>query len=449
MSESIDSKVGGKATNDSKKSNDVPLSHTVSIAAKRKPDLKLESLPPAHLYMQQRSATQKAGESILEKRRDHNDDDNEVNNQHATQHAHFLENDVAGHAGQPMRGRSASVSDRGIIDTHGDHKGMLRKPSGIIEEELVGIHSASSGSEITVSSTASGQTLQSMPSNSTSTANRSSALGATLPMTAATSSSTNVPGDPRLPQDDGKLHILLGATGSVSTGKLRQIILKLEEIYGKSRISVQIILTKAAENFVSRGEIPSNVRIWRDKDEWETWRGRTDPVVHIELRRWADIFVIAPLSANTLGKIALGLCDNLLTNVVRAWNTQYPILIAPAMSSYAYNHPATKRHLKVIKEDMKWIETLKPTEKVVGSYGDIGLGGMMDWNEIVNRIVMKLGGYPEDQEEEKEEEDDDKRSCNESDEEIIEEDDGIGKVTLADEEEMEKHKKLRETRSFT
>jgi phosphopantothenoylcysteine synthetase/decarboxylase len=218
---------------------------------------------------------------------------------------------------------------------------------------------------------------------------------------------SNTAGDPRLPQDDGKLHILLAATGSTSTGKIRLIINKLNEIYGKEKISIQIILTKAAENFVSRGEIPSHIRIWRDKDEWETWKGRSDPVVHIELRRWADILVIAPLSANTLGKIALGLCDNLLTNVVRAWNTQYPFLIAPAMVSYAYNHPATRAHLAVIREEMKWIEVLKPVEKVVGSYGDIGMGGMMDWNEIVNKIVLKLGGYPEEDDDDDDDDDDD------------------------------------------
>ncbi|KAG5360779.1 Protein SIS2 [Yarrowia sp. B02] len=203
-------------------------------------------------------------------------------------------------------------------------------------------------------------------------------------------------GDPRLPQDDGKIHILLGGTGSVSTSKLRLIVNKLEEIYGRDRVAIQIVLTSAAEHFVSRGEFHTDVILWRDKDEWSTWKSRSDPVLHIELRRWADILVICPLSANTLSKIAIGLCDNLLTNVVRAWNTQYPILVAPSMTSYAYNSPVTKRHLKVIKEEMPWIEVLRPVEKVVGSYGEIGMGGMMDWNEIVDKIVLKLGGYPEE-----------------------------------------------------
>ncbi|ODV87475.1 hypothetical protein CANARDRAFT_182686, partial [[Candida] arabinofermentans NRRL YB-2248] len=204
--------------------------------------------------------------------------------------------------------------------------------------------------------------------------------------------------DSRLPQDDGKLHILFGACGSISIKKTRLIINKLEEIY-KDKVSIQLILTKAAEHFVSREEFPSNVQIWRDKDEWTTWSNRTDPVLHIELRRWADILIIAPMTANTLSKIALGLCDNLLTNVVRAWNTQYPVLMAPAMVSFAYTSVVTKRHAKSIKEEMKWIEILKPTEKVVGSYGEIGMGGMMDWNEVVDRIVQKLGGYPEEEDE--------------------------------------------------
>ena len=53
-----------------------------------------------------------------------------------------------------------------------------------------------------------------------------------------------------------------------------------------------------------------------DEEEWREWKQVGDPVMHIELRRWADCMVIAPLSANTLAKCAQGLCDNLLTCVV-------------------------------------------------------------------------------------------------------------------------------------
>lgn len=254
--------------------------------------------------------------------------------------------------------------------------------------------------------------------------------------------------DPRLPQDDGKLHVLLGATGAVSVFKIKVIIKKLEEIYGRDKIAVQVILTQAATEFFNKkngkknktdkvandtqnGEGKSavlekfsensavsleedinctntnahncielnHIHVWTDQDEWDAWSQRTDPVLHIELRRWADILVIAPLTANTLTKIALGLCDNLLTSVVRAWNPAFPIFLAPSMVSSTFNSLMTKKHLQVIKDEMPWITVFKPSEKVMSINGEIGLGGMMDSNEIVDKIVMQLGGYPEDTEE--------------------------------------------------
>jgi phosphopantothenoylcysteine decarboxylase len=93
--------------------------------------------------------------------------------------------------------------------------------------------------------------------------------------------------------------------------------------------------------------------LFRDQDEWPQ-EGRFqvgDPVLHIELRRWAELLVIAPLDANTLAKLALGLCDNLLTCVYRAWEPDRPILLAPAMNTRMWEHPATVRHLRQLLED--------------------------------------------------------------------------------------------------
>jgi hypothetical protein len=380
-----------------------------SSSSRTKPNLKIGQLPPfvqPHKSQSKMPATHSESILVTDKLSIEDKTRPPTHHKQPSVHAHFLVNDVVGHTGP--RSRSGSTSDKGSgsDQTESIRPGMLKNE--IRNDDTFLNHK----SDLEV------------PAGPSKTA----AAAAASASASASASQLVSAGDPRLPQNDGKIHILLGATGSVSTGKLRKIILKLEEIYTKPKVSIQLILTKAAEKFVSRGEIPSNVRIWRDHDEWDTWRSRTDPVVHIELRRWADIFVIAPLSANTLGKISLGLCDNLLTNVIRAWNTQYPILIAPAMSSYAYNHPATKRHLKVIKEDMKWFEILKPVEKVVGSYGDIGMGGMMDWNEIVDKIVVKLGGYPKNVDDEEEEDEDDERSGNKEDEDEYDEDEDEDEV---------------------
>ena len=89
----------------------------------------------------------------------------------------------------------------------------------------------------------------------------------------------------------------------------------------------------------------------------------------------------------------------------------------------------TKKQLAIIKEEMPWITVFKPSEKVMGINGDIGLGGMMDPNEIVDKVVMKLGGYPkeededEDDEDEDEDEDEENETCQEGENKKDEADD--------------------------
>ncbi|KAK9474764.1 flavoprotein, partial [Dipodascopsis tothii] len=196
---------------------------------------------------------------------------------------------------------------------------------------------------------------------------------------------------PSLPTNDGKLHLLLAGTGSVAAIKIPLIVEKLLRTYGRHRIAIQVLATDSAMRFIEAAEhpLPADVRIWRDADEWREWSNRNDPIVHIELRRWAHAMLIAPLSANTLAKIANGLCDNLVTAVVRAWNTAMPIFLAPAMNTYMYTNPITKKHLNVIKNDMDWITILRPVEKVLAC-GDIGMGGMREWSDIVEIIATKF-----------------------------------------------------------
>src|SRR5205807_1588870 len=91
--------------------------------------------------------------------------------------------------------------------------------------------------------------------------------------------------------------------------------------------------------------------VYLDEDEWPGRRAgqryqREDPVLHIELRRWADVLLIAPLDANTLAKLATGLADNCLTCVWRAWDANRPVVLAPAMNTLMWDHPLTGRHLQ-------------------------------------------------------------------------------------------------------
>ncbi|BFZ62346.1 hypothetical protein YB2330_003439 [Saitoella coloradoensis] len=203
-------------------------------------------------------------------------------------------------------------------------------------------------------------------------------------------------------------HILICATGSVASIKIPTIIKSLLRYRG---VSIQLVLTKASKRFFDTAEVPACVKIWEDEDEWRVWTGIGEPVLHIELRRWADICLLTPLSANTLAKLAQGLADNLCTSVLRAWSPDRPILAAPAMNTYMWTHPATKRHMDRVKEEQGWVEFVDPVEKVLAC-GDLGMGGMADVGTIVVRVVKSLG-----LEEEEEQDGDDDGSDVEAEEE--------------------------------
>jgi Flavoprotein len=110
---------------------------------------------------------------------------------------------------------------------------------------------------------------------------------------------------------DGKTHVLVGATGSVASVKIPLIV---KSLLAHENVEVQIITTKSAKHFfdVEKMKNELGVKVWEDDDDWKTWHELSDPILHIELRRWAHLLLIAPTSANTLAKIANGLCDNLL-----------------------------------------------------------------------------------------------------------------------------------------
>lgn len=112
-------------------------------------------------------------------------------------------------------------------------------------------------------------------------------------------------------------------------------------------------------------------------------------MLHIELRRWADLLVIAPLGANSLAKMAAGLCDNLLLSVVRAWDTEKRIVVAPAMNTAMWKHPLTEAHVRVL-EAWGWVDVMRPVEKELAC-GDVGVGAMRPWEAVVGEVEARLG----------------------------------------------------------
>ncbi|XP_078433829.1 putative phosphopantothenoylcysteine decarboxylase [Wolffia australiana] len=174
--------------------------------------------------------------------------------------------------------------------------------------------------------------------------------------------------------------VLLAASGSVAAIKFESLCRIFSEW-----AEVRAVATKAAQHFIDIPSLNRDIVIYTDYDEWSTWSKIGDAVLHIELRKWADLMVIAPLSANTLAKIAGGLCDNLLTCVVRAWDYRKPMFVAPAMNTLMWNNPFTERHISVISE--LGIKLISPVTKRLAC-GDSGKGAMAEPTDINNTIRL-------------------------------------------------------------
>ena len=211
----------------------------------------------------------------------------------------------------------------------------------------------------------------------------------------------------RTKEVDTDVNVILGMTGSVASIKAGELITKLaydDRIHAAvghedtAVNSLKVVATKAAKHFFNWEELkkdlssPSvSIEFHSDEEEWRDWKKVGDPVLHIELRRWADILVIAPCSANTLAKLANGLCDDLLSCIVRAWDFKDPnkrLVIAPAMNTMMWESPFTQKHLETLVElgggtmdDQKRVQIIGPVEKTLAC-GDVGNGAMASPEDI-------------------------------------------------------------------
>ncbi|CAG8564175.1 13285_t:CDS:2 [Cetraspora pellucida] len=184
-----------------------------------------------------------------------------------------------------------------------------------------------------------------------------------------------------------KINILIGATGSVASIKIPLLVQSLLQY---ENVEIKVVSTDNALHFFNRESLTKDlgVEVITDADEWKAWSKISDPVLHIEYRNWADIFVIAPLDANTMGKIASGLCDNLITCILRAWDMTRPVIVCPAMNTFMWDHPFTSTHLRVLNEQLGF-QIISPVAKKLAC-GDMGVGAMAEVVTIVEYLVQKL-----------------------------------------------------------
>ncbi|KAF9365236.1 hypothetical protein BGX34_010799 [Mortierella sp. NVP85] len=188
-----------------------------------------------------------------------------------------------------------------------------------------------------------------------------------------------------LPSLHRKRRILIGATGSVASVKIPIIVKTLLEEAG-DLVEVKVVTTNAALHFFDSKDVLAEVLT--DQDEWNAWQKMSDPVMHIELRNWADMFIISPLDANTLAKIAQGLCDNLITCILRAWDERRPVIVCPAMNTNMWNHKFTELHLSTLAKVLNY-HVIPPISKLLAC-GDLGIGAMAEYRTIVDEIKKQV-----------------------------------------------------------
>ena len=167
--------------------------------------------------------------------------------------------------------------------------------------------------------------------------------------------------------------ILIGVTGSIAAYKIPVLV----RLLVKSGAEVKIVMTPLAKDFVapltlstlSKNEVLSQIS---NEDSWAN---------HVALGRWADVMLMAPLSCNTLAKMASGICDNLLMAIYLS--STCPVMAAPAMDEDMWHHPATKNNLHKIEG---YGNTIIPVEKGELASGLIGEGRMAEPETIFNHI---------------------------------------------------------------
>lgn len=179
-------------------------------------------------------------------------------------------------------------------------------------------------------------------------------------------------------------NILIAVTGSISAYKVADVVSEL----GKRGHQVQCILTESAAQFVT----PLVLETLSDRPVKSALFGAdVSGTEHIDLARWADIFVVAPATANMLAKLALGLADDLPTTVALA--TTAPMLLAPAMNTVMWDHPATQQNLKTLVD--RGAAVIDPAAGTLAC-GEVGVGKLAPVLTIVQAIEAALVVPPRD-----------------------------------------------------
>lgn len=173
--------------------------------------------------------------------------------------------------------------------------------------------------------------------------------------------------------------VVIGVSGGIAVYKTLDVVSRLRKL----GVNVNVIMTKSATEFVtplSFQSLSQNYVVCDMFEDPKTW-----DVEHISLAKRADVFLIAPATANVIGKIANGIADDMLTTTVMA--TKAKVLIAPAMNTNMYENPILQRNINTLKElGYNFVEP----ESGRLACGDTGKGKLASPETIVDEVVKLL-----------------------------------------------------------
>lgn len=176
--------------------------------------------------------------------------------------------------------------------------------------------------------------------------------------------------------------ILLGVTGSIAAYKAAEIA----NLLVKSGCQVDVILTRSAGEFIT----PLTFQTLTKRKVYTTMFGEpfTNEVEHISLAKRADLCLVAPATANLLGKLASGIADDILTTVLTAVRGK-PVYLCPAMNTAMYENSIVQENMeKLRRHGYRFID---PKESLLAC-GDLGKGALADVELIVNTVLAELAG---------------------------------------------------------
>ena len=170
--------------------------------------------------------------------------------------------------------------------------------------------------------------------------------------------------------------IILGVTGSIAAYKAAYLLRGLI----KQGAEVQIVMTPYAKEFIS----PLTLSSLSGKPALSSFFVASDGQwnSHVDLGLWADLMVIAPATAATIGKMANGICDNLL--ITTYLSAKCPVMVAPAMDLDMFQHPSTKRNIELLQSYGNMI--IEPATGELAS-GLTGKGRMEEPDVIVSKVI--------------------------------------------------------------